>query len=378
MAANENDEEEILESFSAVVSEYSFSEDMKQNADAILMKNSQPLCEFRKAQYEEEAVRNWDIFYKKIFRSATVTENRLLQKFVKFCLFSVIAEESDKFLQGQPACSSHATFICVHPPPFESKEIELNSCNVSLSWKWLFREFSEFNFEGEEATERTLVEVGCGVGNTIIPLLLKNPYLRAFCLDCSKRAIHLLQQRWLEILSSHPTAYQTTHREFSPPESDACQRNPFEQESLKNTMESPSLSIGRLEKAMVLDVTTTDPCSTLCPEGIADIVILIFCLSSIHPRHYERVASYCAKLLKPNGRLLFRDYGKYDMAQLRFARSGKSKIEENFYVQELRMLFCEKAGLREEENRYHTREFLNRKTQVKMPRVWVQARFQKS
>lgn len=39
------------------------------------------------------------------------------------------------------------------------------------------------------------------------------------------------------------------------------------------------------------------------------------------------------KALRPGGKLLFRDYGKYDMTQLRFsAKKRPNKISEDYYV----------------------------------------------
>lgn len=64
---------------------------------------------------------------------------------------------------------------------------------------------------------------------------------------------------------------------------------------------------------------------------IADFLSLIFVLSSISPGQKQLDAvSNVSKAVRPGGVVFFRDYGRHDMAQLRF--KGGKKIYDNFYA----------------------------------------------
>ena len=93
-----------------------------------------------------------------------------------------------------------------------------------------------------------------------------------------------------------------------------------------------------------------------------------------------------AAVLAPGGVLLFRDYGLYDMAQIRF-KSG-SKISENFYTRQdgTRSYFFsaeevkrlgEEAGLESYHSEMVERRTVNIKEGIDVPRNFVQSKFRK-
>jgi tRNAThr (cytosine32-N3)-methyltransferase len=76
------------------------------------------------------------------------------------------------------------------------------------------------------------------------------------------------------------------------------------------------------------------------------VVILIFIFSALSPAQWAQAVRNVHAVLKPGGTVLFRDYGRGDLAQVRF-KAGRW-MEENFYVRGdgTRVYFFEIAELR--------------------------------
>ncbi|TMW51516.1 hypothetical protein DOY81_003421 [Sarcophaga bullata] len=208
---------------------------------------------------------------------------------------------------------------------------------------WLFTEFPELAPNEDVKEARSIFELGCGVGNTILPLLKysKEAELKVYGCDFSAKAI--------EIFKADPLYDEKR-----------CQ-------------------------VFVMDATL-DEWQVPFEPASQDIIVLIFVLSAIEPQKMARVVNNCYRYLKPGGLVLFRDYGRYDLAQLRF-KSGKC-LEDNLYVrgdgtmvyfftqEEVRDLFTH-AGFVEEQNVIDRRLQVNRGRMLKMYRVWIQTKYRK-
>ncbi|KAI0272595.1 methyltransferase [Gloeopeniophorella convolvens] len=166
-----------------------------------------------------------------------------------------------------------------------------NASNFFKNRKWLHLEFPELVAATEPtAGPRTVVEVGCGAGNAILPLLAenRNPALHIHAFDYSAHAVKLVQ---------HNPLYA------APP----C---------------------GTIA-ASVWDLSSASLPPGLAP-GSADILVLVFVLSALHPAEWPRAISNLAQIVKPGGLVLLRDYGRHDLTQLRF-KSGRL-LDDNFYI----------------------------------------------
>lgn len=130
---------------------------------------------------------------------------------------------------------------------FKSKRFEINAkkhwdlfyrrnkTNFFKDRYWTFREFEEITEDN-----KTLLEIGCGVGNFMYPLLKENKKIFVYACDFSTDAVALLKAN---------TEYDTSR----------CQ-------------------------GFVCDVTKPNSLKEQLPDGVkVDFVSLIFVLSAVHP-----------------------------------------------------------------------------------------------
>ncbi|CAJ0935635.1 unnamed protein product [Ranitomeya imitator] len=291
---------------SGVPAQCLWSEEQEAAAHKKVLENSsQPLPPEQQEEYENKASDYWDDFY-------TVHENRFFKD--RQWLFTEFPELSSSYKS---------------PSAMDGEQV-------------VGRAHEKEDHPGSSATYRIL-EVGCGVGNTVFPILQTNndPGLFVYCCDFSTAAV--------EIVKGNPNYDPSRCFAFVHDLSDESASYPIPDESL-------------------------------------DAIVLIFVLSAILPSKMQDAITRLSKLLKPGGCILLRDYGRYDMAQLRF-KKGRC-LSENFYVRgdgtrvyfftqdELGNLFTT-AGLEKVQNTVDRRLQVNRGKQLTMYRVWIQCKYRK-
>ncbi|KAF4464979.1 actin filament-binding [Fusarium albosuccineum] len=163
-----------------------------------------------------------------------------------------------------------------------------NSANFFKNRKWLQQEFPVLaEVTKEDAGPKVVLEIGAGAGNTAFPILAdnKNPELKIHACDYSKTAVEVIRN----------------HEQYDP-------------QSIQ---------------ADVWDVTS-DSLPPGLEEGSVDVAVLIFIFSALSPDQWAKAVSNVHRVLKPGGLVCFRDYGRGDLAQVRF-RKGRY-LDENFYI----------------------------------------------
>jgi hypothetical protein len=109
-----------------------------------------------------------------------------------------------------------------------------------------------------------LLEVGCGVGNAVLPLLELNPNLYVVAMDFAKSAIEILKQHSAVIVEKR------------------------------------------------LEAHVNDVANDVLPvqSQSMDLVLCMFVMSAIAPRRHGNVFKKLFDVLRPGGKLMFRDYAR--------------------------------------------------------------------
>jgi len=207
---------------------------------------------------------------------------------------------------------------------------------------YLFREFPGLT-PPDGATEHRVLELGCGAGNTVYPVLESDPRILVACCDFSHRAVQLVRQ----------------HPQYDPERVNAFQ----------------------------CDITAKDLTDNVS-QGSVDAVMLIFVLSAISPSKMPAAIRNLAVVMRRSteSRVFVRDYAAGDLAEERLESKSHRKISDNFYVrgdgtrayyfteEVLRTLF-EAEGFETVEMQVKETEVENRARKLKMDRRWIQAHF---
>lgn len=158
--------------------------------------------------------------------------------------------------------------------------------------KWLVQEFPVLaEVTRKDAGRKLVLEVGAGAGNTAFPVMRmnENEELEVVAADFSKKAVETMR-----------AAEDYTREDM----------------------------VGKM-RAEVWDAA-----GDVMPEGVqeqsVDVVVMIFIFSALSPQQWSQAVRNVWKVLKPGGQVLFRDYGRGDLAQVRF-KAGRW-MGENFYV----------------------------------------------
>lgn len=184
-----------------------------------------------------------------------------------------------------------------------------------------------------------LLELGCGYGSAVFPILNECPRVKAQVCDFSAHAIDILTQ---------------------------------------NPLHDPTRC-----RAFVCDIAQEE-LSGVAPGSI-DIVLMVFVLSALPPASFADTLRKVYEALRPGGLVCFRDYGLYDLAMMRNAKllapslyyRSDGTLAYFFSKEDLVEYFERQSGFVALESEYCTVRLRNRKKNVVMDRVWLHAKLQK-
>ena len=141
-----------------------------------------------------------------------------------------------------------------------------------------------------------LLEIGCGVGNAVLPLIELNPNLHVIAMDFANSAI--------EILNKHPFTHSCVDH--------------LPSRCLDTSQLTATYNLINTDNNIVSAVNQRVRTAVRCivkdflpvPAVSMDLALCMFVLSAIAPSEQLGALQKIADILKPGGKLLVRDYGR--------------------------------------------------------------------
>lgn len=208
--------------------------------------------------------------------------------------YLAFSEEQYSKQRSEPVSDFDRSRYNAQPEKWWNQFYKNNKTNFFKNRKWLAQEFPILEELGkEDGPQATLLEVGAGAGNSAFPILQRsqNKRLKIHACDFSKKAVELIRN----------------HELYDPERIQA---------DVWDVASPPDSENGGLPPGLA--------------ENSVDVVLMIFIFSALSPEQWSQAVDNIWRVLKPGGQVLFRDYGRGDLAQVRF-KKGRY-LQENFYV----------------------------------------------
>ena len=248
--------------------------------------------------------------------------------------------------------------------------------------------------DGRSERPLTLLELGCGVGNAFFPLMGAVPRLFVTAFDLSRRAMTHIAAHPLAA-SGRVCAFVHNAAEGGTAVAVRCAHEAFcaadagrdgRQTAALTAATAPYRRILPLASfAAAVDVGAWGEGEPAAGRSLFvgfDAALVLFMASALPPEALAGVFHEAAVCLAPGGVLLFRDYGAFDEAELRF-RPGRRLGEHlfvrsdgtlaAFFTREHVLEAAARAGLEVVEARYLYRTYSNRATGQRLRRVFLHA-----
>jgi methyltransferase-like protein 6 len=211
--------------------------------------------------------------------------------------------------------------------------------------RYLTLEFPCLLDKGDDESGLRVGEIGCGCGSALIPVLRENKRVNAVGCDVSETATQVFREM--------------------------CQKAGIENDRVELHVHAA----GKSKSSPFQD----DSC---------DRMMVIFTLSAMRPSEMTGALCEAKQALKKGGLLLIRDYGLYDMAQLRFP--GSQLIDHvnmvyqradgtlsSFFSREQLESMAKGVGFWCKECKYVCTNIINKKDGKNMRRVFIHGVFEK-